>query len=138
MNKNLSLEEIESFIIKVSNAFYEHIYQHPWLKQVFQVPQEHITSQQIDFMLGAFGGPQRYCGRNPGDAHPHIYIDEQMWQLRHELLQKAFDETNCPNEMREKWLKIEEAFKKRIVMSNPSECQRRYTTDELIIIRRAG
>lgn len=128
-------ESTGTWIRKVSEEFYSLVYEHPWLKQVFaNVPQEHITNQQVDFVIGAFGGPQAYSGRNPGDAHPHIFISEEMWEVREEILKLAFERTQCPAEISVRWLKIENAFKKQIVMKDPSECKGRFTTDELIII----
>ncbi len=133
--QNLSPEELESWISKVSHEFYNLGYQDPWLKDVFKViKQEIITSQQIDFMLGAMGGPKRYSGRSPGDAHPHIFINEEMWQQRESLLLLAFEKTGCPEFIRSKWLKIEHAFKRSMLMEGPHECRKRWATDELVIV----
>lgn len=130
-------EKLHYWIKKVSEEFYARVYEDPWLKQVFgSIPQEHITAQQIDFMLAAFGGPDRYQGRRPQDAHPHIFVSEEMWQERERYLTQAFQTTGCPLELAEKWLRIDLAFKKQIVMSSPEECQRRFATDDLIIVPR--
>jgi hemoglobin len=136
MSENtISHEELEAWIKSVSTHFYEAIYEDAWLKEVFVViRRETITSQQIDFMVGAFGGPKRYAGRSPSDAHPHIFIDENMWARREELLVDAFNKAGLPAWMQEKWLKIENAFKRSMVMSSPSECKKRFFTDELIIV----
>jgi len=85
-------------------------------------------------MLGLLGGPKRFSGRNAKDAHPHIYIDEEMWQYREELLVKAMDKVALPEDLRERWLRIDEAFKRSIVMKDPSECKGRFATDEIIIV----
>jgi hemoglobin len=128
------MENIEYWIEKVSHQFYELVYQDEWFKNIFKViKQEIITSQQIDFMVGAFGGPKRYSGRMPQDAHPHIFINEDIWEHREYLLNRAFEKVDCPAEIRTKWLKIENAFKRQIIMTDPSECKRRFTTDDLII-----
>jgi hemoglobin len=127
----------EHWIRKVSSDFYDRVYAHSWLSQVFLVPKDHITSQQIDFIIGAMGGPKRYSGRNPGDAHVHIFISEEMWNVREALLVQAFETVDCPADIREQWIKIENAFRKSIVMVDSSECRKRYLTDELIIIPRA-
>jgi hemoglobin len=128
------IAELESWIKKVSNLFYDKVYVHPWLKEVFQVPQAHIVSQQVDFILGVLGGPNRYSGRNPGDAHTHIFINEEMWSIREKLLVDSFDEIGCPAEIKEKWLKVENAFKRSIVLSRPEQCHGRYKNEEIIYI----
>ena len=135
MGKDYTDTELEEWITKITTRFYEIAYQDPWLSEVFKVvPQEFITSQQIDFMLGLFGGPKRYSGRHAKDAHPHIFITEEMWQQREDILKRAMQEVSAPQEIAERWIKIDEAFKKSIVMKDPSECQRRFTTDDLIIV----
>jgi hemoglobin len=134
MKMNYDNATLESWIRKVSEVFYEGVYRDSWLKQIFQVPQDHITNQQVDFMVGALGGPERYCGRNPQDAHTHIYIPEDMWVRREEHLLNAFREVGCPEDIQDIWLKIENAFKKRIVMQDSSECRKRYPGDDLIIV----
>lgn len=84
--------ELRALIASVNKEFYDRIYKDPWLSQVFRgVAQEHIERQQTDFMVGAFGGPRQYAGRSPADAHPHIFIDEEMWELRERL--PAFSRT---------------------------------------------
>lgn len=122
-------------IAAVNKAFYDRVYKDPWLTQVFRgVPQEHIERQQTDFMVGAFGGPRAYAGRSPADAHPHIYIDEEMWQLRERLLIEAFQETRFPEDMQKKWLRIDEAFKQAICKKSMDDCKGRFATDEIIAV----
>lgn len=136
MNKIFSTdEELKDWITKVSTEFYERTFKHPWLKDVFAViRQEVITSQQIDFMVQALGGPKNYAGRTPSDAHPHIFIDEEMWQVREDLLIEAFNAVNAPEELRKMWLRIDEAFKRSIVMKSPSECVPKIRNGEIIVI----
>lgn len=133
--KKYSDNELEHWITLASKEFYELVYKDEWLSIVFKdVSKEFITAQQIDFMLGLFGGPKKYSGRNAKDAHPHIFITEAMWQHREALLKSAFQSVNMPSDLQIQWLKIDEAFKKSIVMKDPSECQKRTPTDELIIV----
>jgi truncated hemoglobin YjbI len=128
-------QQLEAHIFNVNQYFYEGIYNDSWLKRVFAyVKQEFITEQQTLFMFGAFGGPKKYCGRSPKDAHPHIYIDEEMWQLREKYLIDAFNKANTPDWMRKKWLAIDEAFKVHILKKSPSECVGRYKTEQIIDI----
>ena len=128
-------EQLVDIIYRTNFEFYELVYQHDWLKNVFKViDQKIITSQQIDFMVQAFGGPKNYCGRSPDEAHPHIFVDEEMWEMRELLLRQAFIKVNEPADIKERWLKIDNAFKSRIVMKSPEECKKRYNTDEIIIV----
>jgi len=129
----MDTDQLRRQIAGVNKAFYDRVYADPWLKLVFQGRrQEHLEAQQTDFMLGAFGGPKTYCGRSPGDAHPHIFVDETMWRLRETLLRQAFTETRLPEAMQEKWIRIDEAFKHAIIKRTLADCTTRYVTDTII------
>ena len=128
-------DRLRHLIASVNKAFYTRVFADPWLKVVFQGrTQEHLEAQQTDFMVGAFGGPKTYAGRAPSDAHPHIFIDEPMWQLRETLLRDAFTEAGLPQDMRIQWMRIDDAFKSRIIKHSVAECNKRFATDAIIAI----
>lgn len=95
---------------------------------------DHIENQQTDFIVAAFGGPKNSSGRNPKDAHPHIFIQEDMWGLREKYLAEAFDELKVSEEIQTKWLKIDHALKSTILKSSISECFGRFKTEPIINI----
>jgi hemoglobin len=129
----MDAESLKIEVYKVNKEFYDRIYKDTWMAKIFRnVAQEFITSQQTDFMVGALGGPKTYSGRSPGDAHPHIFVDEEMWQVREKYLKEAFAVVNFPADLAAKWLRIDEAFKAAIIKNDVSECQGRYRTDEII------
>lgn len=131
----LNETELYELVLKINKAFYDKVYQDLWFKDIFAViKQEIIETQQTDFIVGALGGPRRYCGRNPKDAHPHMVITEEMWEVRERFLIEAFNETNCPQEIRERWIKIDESFKRAIIQPDPEKCKKRYNTDQIINI----
>lgn len=128
-------EDFKEHIFKVNFEFYELVYNDQWLKKMFvNIAQETITTQQTDFILQAFGGPANYCGRMPADAHPHLMVTEKMWDRREKYLIMAFEKLNTPEEIRTKWLKIDNAFKNVIVKKSPDQLSKRFFTDELIIV----
>lgn len=131
MDYTLLKKQIED----VNKVFYDKVFKDEWLSQIFHgVDQKLIETQQTDFMLGAFGGPKNYSGRNPKDAHTHINVTEEMWQLREKYLKQAFAETNFPEEFATKWIRIDEAFKAVILKKDVSECKGRYATEPIIDI----
>jgi len=134
-NFEINDNELEDWLQKINKVFYDKIFTDPWLSIVFKgIDQEFIQSQQTDFMLFAMGGPKRYSGRGPDQAHPHIFISEEMWQHRENILKSSFSEIAAPIFIAEKWLKIDQAFKSKIVMKDPSGCKPRYAVDEFIIV----
>ena len=117
---------------KVHKIFYDKVYEHPWLKLFFmEVKQEIIEEQQTAFMTKNFGGPDAYLGKLPVPAHKHMFLTEEIFQARKQALTEALDETQVPENLKEKWLKIDEAFKSGILKKDISECVKRFNTDEI-------
>ncbi len=115
---------------KVNKIFYDKIYAHPWIGQYFKsINQEHIENQQTDFMAQAFGGPEKYAGKFVPDAHVHMMITEELFQVREALLDEAFLEAGANALLIEKWKTIDNAFKRKVVKKSIAECKLRYNTD---------
>ena len=130
-----SFEEYGGFeILKiVSKVFYDKIYKDPWIGKYFaQVSQEHIEKQQVDFMAEALGGPNAYYGAFVPEAHKHLMISEELFELREQYLFESFDECNASAALRERWLKIDRAFRHAVVKRSPEDCKKRFPTDEII------
>ncbi|MCP4447512.1 MAG: group 1 truncated hemoglobin, partial [Myxococcales bacterium] len=118
---------------RITKAFYDKIYEHPWLGKYFEtIDRDHIASQQAEFMQGVLGGPQIYRGRTPGTAHPHIEIAEKAIDLRQELLRQPLAELRVRKDIAEHWLKLDEAFRQRLI-KDKGACSKRYGTDKLIV-----
>ena len=118
---------------EVHRIFYDKLMSHPWLKQYFVGrKREHQESQQTDFMTGLFGGPQIYGGRMPKSAHQHLFITEEVFQLRHDMLADALDEAGVPPDLKARWLGHDLKIKYALVKSDLSECKPRYPTDTII------
>ena len=124
-----------SVLQRVHKIFYDKVYRDPWLKLFFaDVTQTLIEAQQTDFMAQAMGGPSRYCGRLPIPAHRHMFITEELFELRTRLLEESLVEVGVPAWLQARWLKIDGAFKGRLVKQSPSECQGHYKTAPIMVI----
>lgn len=120
---------------RVHRIFYDKLYAHAWLRGFFAgVDQKVIESQQTDFMAQAMGGPDVYCGKFPVPAHRHMFITEEAFDLRHALLEESLREANVPEALRASWLKIDGAFKGRLVKSRVEECEGRFKTEPILIV----
>lgn len=132
------LEKFESIggrasLIAINKVFYDKIYQHPWLKQYFErIPQEHIEIQQVDFMQKVLGGKNIYVGKAPPVVHTHMFIPEELFDERKKLLCEAFEETHAHPELVDKWLSLDESFRRLIVKKAVTECVRRFKTDPIL------
>lgn len=117
----------------VHKLFYDRIYAHPWIGQFFHgINQNQIESQQTDFMTTLFGGPKNYGGRMPIDAHEHIRITNDLFDLRQRLLKEALDSANIPESLQIDWLRIDGAFRRVLIKPLVSDCKKRYATDRIL------
>ena len=135
MKQLVTLEEMggKAELARVSKTFYDKIYKHPWIKQYFKtINQEHIEAQQVNFMQRALGGKNEYVGKTPPTAHRHMFISEDLFALRQTLLKESFDEVESHPVLVEKWLKLDETFKRQIVRQSPADCTARLSTEGVI------
>ncbi len=122
---------------KVHKIFYDKLLNHPWLKEFFKgVPRAHLESQQSDFMSGVFGGPKIYGGRAPKSAHIHMFITEDVFLIRHKLLEQSLIEARIRPDLREIWLDYDMKMKKLLVKSSISECKGRYNSEAIIVVEK--
>lgn len=118
---------------KVHKIFYDKIYAHPWIGQYFkEIQQDIIEIQQSDFMSQAMGGPAIYCGKLPIPAHKHMFISDELFEIRTQLLKESLNEAKVDENGQVAWLKIDQAFKKGICKQFKSDCTLRFNTDEII------
>jgi truncated hemoglobin YjbI len=135
MSKLVAFEKMggRSSLIIINKIFYDKVYKHPWLKQFFeQIPQQHIEDQQVDFMQKVLGGENLYVGKAPPVAHMHIMINDDIFQIRKELLREAFFEANANPELISKWLTLDDSFKRVIFKDSSAQCKRRFNTDTIL------
>ncbi len=118
---------------KVHKIFYDKIYAHPWIGLYFaEIDQKIIEEQQSDFMSQVMGGPAIYCGKLPIAAHKNMFISEELFEIRRNLLIESMREAGVRLDYQTQWLKIDSAFKKGIVKNQLSDCEKRFNTDEII------
>ncbi len=101
---------------KVHKIFYDKVYAHPWLGKFFAGHnQEAIETRQTIFMAEKMGSEKPYYGKDMKMAHRQMYITQELFDLRRELLRESLEEASVPDELAERWLKIDSAFKRHIV-----------------------
>ena len=124
----------QEMLEKIVREFYDRVYEHPWLGKYFQhIKQEVIESQQVDFMIGALGGPKNvYSGQLPVTAHKNMFITDELYTLREEILLMAMKKVGAPKGLIEKWLQIDEAFRPSIVKKSVDDCEKQFATDEIL------
>jgi hemoglobin len=118
---------------EVHRIFYDKLFADPWIGLYFSgINKQHISAQQSDFMGMLFGGPRDFSGRMPIDAHIHMMITDELFDLRHSLLRDALIEVKIPEPEFSEWLAVDRAFKKVLVKQSPEHCKKRFNTDVIL------
>lgn len=101
---------------RVHKIFYDKVYRHPWLGKFFEGhSQTAIENRQTAFMGEKMGGDVTYMGKDLKTAHETMYITEELFDLRRDLLDESLREAGVPDDLRERWLRIDSAFGKSII-----------------------
>ena len=104
---------------KVHKIFYDKVYAHPWLGKFFVGhSQAAIEGRQTSFMAEKMGGDVVYMGKDLHTAHETMYITQELFDLRHAILDESIREADVPDDLRERWLRIDGAFTKPIIKNS--------------------
>ena len=96
--------------------FYDKIYAHPWIGQFFAGhDQASIEKRQTRFMAEKMGGDVPYFGKDMKMAHRQMFITEELFELRSQMLRESLNEAGVPMALADRWIKIDSAFKAQIV-----------------------
>lgn len=119
---------------RIHKALYDKIFAHPVLGSFFAgKDQTYQEEQQTDFMAMNLGGPSEYRGRLPDGAHQHMFITDELFELRHRILAETLDECGVAPELRDQWLRVDYQFKSQIVKQSIDECVKRWGTDVILV-----
>ena len=113
----------EAGILRVHQRFYDAMFKEPWLGQFFAGKHEDVLAEkQTKFMVAAFGGENNYRGDTPAFVHMHMFITDEMSDIRQEILRKAILDEGFSASIAERWLKVDDSFRKSIVKKSVDEC----------------
>ena len=136
MNETLSLfERIGGMdtLNKVHETFYTKIFADPWLSQYFTIrPREHQVQQQTTFTAQLMGGPKRYMGKPPQDAHQFMMITEELFELRTNLLIESLNEHSLADDLMDEWINLNDMFKRVIVKTSIDDCKLQFSHQEIL------
>jgi len=123
-------------IEQVHTILYDKLLSHPWLKDFFVgLERWHLEEQQTDFMADLFGGrPAIYCGRAPMRAHQHLFITEEIFMIRHNLLADSLTEAKIPDDQKARWLDFDMGMKAAIVKKSVDDCEGRFRNEKVLVV----
>ncbi len=135
---SLFFEEIGGMacLERVHKILYGKLLSHPWLKEFFAgFDRWHLEVQQNEFMADLFGrSPKNYAGRAPMYGHQHMFITEEIFMIRHNLLAESITEAKVPEDQKERWLQFDMGMKPALVKNSADECEGRYRSEKVIVV----
>ncbi len=110
-------------VFKVHQRFYDVIFNEPWLETFFLgKSKEALIKKQTQFMVAAFNGPNNYKGDTPAFVHMHLFITDEMADLRERILKAAIIAEGLSESIADQWLNVEHSFRAAIVKNSVDEC----------------
>lgn len=110
-------------ILKVHKRFYDVLFNDRWLETFFfGKSKESLIIKQTQFMVAAFNGPNNYTGDTPAFVHMHMFITEEMSEVRGRILREAILAEGLSESIADRWLKVDRAFWPAIVKKSVDEC----------------
>ncbi len=119
----------------VHKLFYDKVYEHPWLGLFFEgIDQKFIEDQQTAFMAAVMGGPKRFVGQYPKPAHKHMFVSQELFDLRNDILGDAIREADVPEDVATEWLTLDRNFENAIIKQSVDQCEQRYVFEPIVDI----
>ncbi len=113
----------EAVLTRVHSRFYDWIFEDAWLGRFFAGKSKSaLIKKQTDFMVSCFGGENRFHGDTPAVAHMHMLVTDEMYDLRQHHLHRCIREEGLSENIAQRWLSVDAAFRKAIVRENESQC----------------
>ncbi|MDM8546954.1 globin domain-containing protein [Candidatus Venteria ishoeyi] len=110
-------------VTQVHQRFYDVMFDHDWLGQFFfGKSKESLVMKQTQFMVAAFGGENQYRGDTPAFIHMHMFITDEIADLRQNILCQAILDEGLSPEIAERWLQVDDNFRSSIVKKSVNEC----------------
>lgn len=113
----------EEVVRKVHQAFYDRIFEDPWLGQFFYgKSKEVLVRKQTEFMVSAFGGPHAYRGATPAIVHMNMFITDELAALRERFLRRAILSHGLSESIADRWQAVDRLYRPSVVKQSVDDC----------------
>lgn len=113
----------EEVVRRVHQVFYDAMFDDPWIGQFFLgKPKSLLVDKVTEFMVSAFGGSHRYRGATPAISHMHMFITEEVTDLRERFLHRAILSQGLSKEIADRWLAVDRLFRPAVVKQSVDDC----------------
>lgn len=105
---------------RILREFYKRVFQDPLLSPFFtRVTQSYIAEKQYLFLRQVMTGEKVFFGDRPRNAHHWMVISDELFDYREALMLDVIREHGLPEELVQRWQKIEAEFRADIVKDRP-------------------
>ena len=123
----------DEMLALVLNAFYDRVFVDPVLAHFFaDTDRETLKGKQFTFLKQRFTGERVYMGQRPRNAHHRMVISDEEFDYRAEVLRETLCAHGLLPEHVEKWMRVEEIFRRQIVKTAPQPLFYRGTTITIV------
>lgn len=113
----------EEVVREIHQKFYNVIFEDDWLGGFFYGKNKPtLVRKQTEFILNCIGDYTSYQGETPAMIHMHMFISEEMFLLRQQMLRDAILSSGLSENIAERWLYIDGMFRNGIVKKDVSQC----------------
>jgi len=119
------LEDVggEEVVRRVHQRFYDSVYNDDYIGQFFfHRAKELVVKKQTQFMVAAFGGPNNYEGEPPAFLHMHMFITQEISDIRNVYLRKAILGEGLSEDICERWMRVDNSFLPAIIKQSVDDC----------------
>lgn len=108
-------------VLRIVRRFYDAVFVDPILAPHFkQTDKETIAGKQFGFMRRCLTGDRNaYMGQRPRNAHHWMVISDAEFDHRERLMRDALVAEGLSDKQVERWIAVEEVFRRQIVKSEP-------------------
>ncbi|TGD72649.1 group 1 truncated hemoglobin [Mangrovimicrobium sediminis] len=107
----------------VHRRLYDRLFDDAWIGQFFYGKSKTaLVRKQTEFTLHYFGALADYTSEPPQRLHMHMYIDEEMFDIRHDYLKRSIEEEGVQESLKLLWLDFDESFRPSITKAGVETC----------------
>ena len=104
----------------ILDDFYSRVYKDERLSGFFENSTAQRSSEkQYLFMRQLFTGEKVYFGDRPKNAHHWMVISNELFDYRESLMAECLRDHNLPEHLVQRWIALDESFRKDIVKDKP-------------------
>ena len=105
---------------QILDDFYTRAFADPQLQPFFEgLTREWLVQKQYNFLKAKITGERSFFGNRPRRAHHWMVISDELFDHRESLMEACLRDAGLPEALIDRWLGIEEVFRKQIVKAAP-------------------